>query len=337
MPGGIFIMVLFFFISEGCIRIIWHPHIIGQRLYTRFCVAYSYGFDLEQRIWFKKKDSIYFYPTQYLNFHRQIIPAAKNPNDFRIFTFGGSVSRGLATGNYSFYLEKYLNTENTDHHCSVVNLSADGIGSQRMLLLLKKIFPLKPDLVILHVHGSNEYEDERDSTYREELHSGLNGIILQSRLLVLLKKIFVYISTTGNTTVSDADAEMRANRDPSNRQRWIRTIDHNLSKMIALCNQSKVPVILIGRSDKLEGMHGYASKWTKQINNILKKNTGVETTYFDTPAKFLEVYPESQGKQLLFSDDTHWTRFVHRVIAHELNLFITRLRTGPVLDEGTRK
>jgi lysophospholipase L1-like esterase len=317
-------MVLLFIISEVCIRVIWHPHIIGQRLYTRFDAAYSYGFDSDQALWFKKNDGIYFYPTQYLNFHRQSIPVAKSPNDFRIFTFGGSVSRGLETGNYSYYLEKYLNAEYTDHHWSVINLSADGIGSQRMQFLLEKIFPLKPDLVILHVHGSNEYEDERDSAYRDEIHRGLNGIALQSRLLVLLKKIYVYLTPQDNASVSDADAEITASMDPSNRQRWIQTIDLNLSKMIARCHKWKVPVILVGRAEKLEGIYGYSSRWTIQINTILQKWTGAETTYFDTAAQFLKAYPKAQGKDLLFSDETHWTDYGHKIIAHELQIHIAK-------------
>lgn len=318
-------MVLFFLFFETGVRFFWHPHIIGQRLYTRFAGSYSYGFDEKQRIWFQKKDQIHFYPTQYLNFHQQRIPATKNPNDYRIFTLGGSVSRGMETGNYSYYLQERLNAEMTDRRWAVVNLSADGIGSQRMLLLLKKILALKPDLIILHVHGSNEYEDERDNAYRKEIHSGLNGVVFQSHFLVLLKKIFVYISNLDSSSVSDSDNELNASQNPSNRQRWLETIDCNLSKMIELCTQSDVPVILVGRAEKLEGLHGYVSAGANRINDVLKKNAHAEATYFDTANKFLKTYPQNQGKDLLFIDETHWTEYGHRVIAHELQMHLHRL------------
>lgn len=318
MPHGIIWMVLFFLFLETCLRFFWQPHIIGQRLFTRFECTYSYGFNEKQRIWYKKNDRIYFYPTQYLNFHRQSIAAAKSPNGYRIFTFGGSVSRGLDTGNYSYYLQENLNSESTDNHWAVVNLSADGIGSQRMLLLLRNILPLKPDLIILHVHGSNEYEDERDNAYRKEIHSGLNGIVLQSHLFVLAKKIFDYISDSDNASVSDVDGEVSASRNPSNQQRWLRTIDRNLSKMIELCLQSKVSVILVGRVEKLEGLHGYISSSANHINDILKKNTGAGITYFNTADRFLRTHPQSLGKSLLFNDETHWTEYGHQVIAREL-------------------
>lgn len=318
-------MVLFFLFFETGVRFFWHPHIIGQRLYTRFADSYSYGFDEEQRIWFQKKDQIHFYPTQYLNFHRQRISATKNPNDYRIFTLGGSVSRGMETSNYSYYLQERLNAEKPDRHWAAVNLSADGIGSHRMLLLLKKILPLKPDLIILHVHGSNEYEDERDNAYRKKIHSGLNGVVLQSHLLVLLKKFFVYISNPDSSSVSDSDNELDASQNPSNQQRWLKTIDRNLFKMIELCVQSNVPVILVGRAEKLEGRHGYVSIKANRINDVLKKNAQVEATYFDTANKFLKIYPQNQGKEVLFVDETHWTEYGHQVIAHELQMHLHRL------------
>ncbi len=317
-------MLFFLLFSEAGIRLLWNPHIIGQRLYTRFDDTYNYGFDEKKPLWFEKNDRLYFYPTQYINYHRQSLPAVKKDNEFRIFTFGGSVSRGLETGNYSYYLQEILNAENKNHHWSVLNLSADGIGSQRMLLLLKKILPLKPDLIILHVHGSNEYEDERDNAYRNELHSGLNGAILQSHLFVLVKKIYVYISSSDNPPVSDADNELNASQNPSNQQRWLRAIGLNLSKMLELCAQSNVPVILVGRAEKLEGIHGYASARTCQINNILKKFTGAETIYFDTAEKFQKIQPTAQGKSLLFIDKTHWTEYGHRLIAWELQTHLHR-------------
>lgn len=318
-------MLFFLILSEAGIRLLWNPHIIGQRLYTRFDNTYSYGFDIEKTLWFEKNNNIYFYPTQYINFHQQSLPAFKKNNELRIFTFGGSVSRATATANYSYYLQENLNLSDPNHHWSVINLSADGFGSKRMLLLLKTIFPLKPDLVILHVHGSNEYEDERDDAYSKELHTGLNGIILQSHLLVLLKKTYAYLSATGSPAVSDAENEMIASQSPSNQQRWLNSIDYHLSQMLRLCKQSDIPVILVGRAEKLEGMHGYLSKRADQINKVLKKYTGPNTTYFSTADQFLEAHPKAHGKDLLFSDETHWTERAHRQIAEKLQIHLHRL------------
>ena len=337
IPYGIIWALFFFLLFEICFRLIWHPHIVGQRLYSRFNATYSYGFDEKQKLYYQKDDRIFFYPTQYLDFHQQSIPAEKEQNFHRIFTLGGSVSRGSEADNYSYYLQENLNAENTNHHWSVVNLSADGIGSQRMLLLLKKILPLKPDLVIFHVHGSNEYEDERDNAYRNEIHSGLDGLVLKSHFFVLVKKIYGYLSGPEIQPVSDADAEITASQNPSNQQRWLETIDRNLSKMLKLCAQSKVKVILAGRAERLEGTYGYASAWTKQINNILKNNIGPETMYFDTADKFLKDYPKAQGKDRLFCDETHWTEYGHRIIAHELQGHLHHYFMESILNEGSRQ
>jgi hypothetical protein len=67
------------------------------------------------------------------------------------------------------------NVGSVDRSVRVVNLSAVGIGAERQRLRLEEALGYEPDLVILHVHGSNEYEDYRDHLYLENLHRGSAG------------------------------------------------------------------------------------------------------------------------------------------------------------------
>ena len=99
----------------------------------------------------------------------------------------------------------------------MVNLSAVGIGVERQRLRLEEALGYEPDLVILHVHGSNEYEDYRDHLYLENLHRGLGGLVLQSRFAVLAKKFLsrrFALAETIQVARDTPGGERRAGRDP---------------------------------------------------------------------------------------------------------------------------
>jgi hypothetical protein len=115
---------------------------------------------------------------------------------------------------------------------------------------------------------------------------------------------------------------MIANQDPSNQLRWLNSIDRNLSKMLELCSQLDVPVILVSRAEKLEGRLGFVSTRADQINSIQIKHNGSKVTYFSTNDQFFKVYPHTRGKKLLFEDETHWTDYAHRLIAKQLVNYI---------------
>jgi len=194
IPWGVLWMLLFFVLAEVGTRLLWHPSVVGERVYCRFDTSYNYGYIDDQPHWFEKGDEVVFYPTQYLNYRKQKLAAKKDSTEKRAFVLGGSVSRGAVGSNYSFFLESILNVEMGDGGWTILNLSADGAGSTRMLLLLNRVFQFEPDLIIVHVHGSNEYEDERDERYRQSVNSGVNKLLFHSHFFVLLKKVYSYLS-----------------------------------------------------------------------------------------------------------------------------------------------
>ena len=103
-------MVIIFVILEILTRLLWNPNYIGENLYGRFDPSYNYGYDTERPIFYNKDSLLICYPTQYLNIYKQYLNQIKDKNEFRIFTFGGSVSKGTEDGNYSYFLEKILNS-----------------------------------------------------------------------------------------------------------------------------------------------------------------------------------------------------------------------------------
>ena len=318
LPYGICWMLLFFTILEGSTRILWDPLIIGQRLYTRFDYTYNYGFDANRKLWYKNGGKIVFYPTQYLNFHHQSLLQQKKENEFRIFTFGGSISKGDPENNYSYYLQRILKTKHSENLWTVVNLSADGIGSKRIRLLLEPAIQLQPDLFIIHVHGSNEYEDERDYSYRNELYSGTNGIFLKSYFFVLTKKIFSHLTSFDDSLSSNVENEIEASKDPIKLNRWNGIIDDNIKKIATLSKNHQIPVILVGRAEKNDSTNGFSSSRCIQINTIQKRHTNNAITFFDTASVLSNASDQNYDKNLIFSDNTHLTAYGHQLVAEQL-------------------
>ena len=152
-PAALVIVCLLFILSEMITRLIFKPYIVPENIYTKFSPKYDYGFSEEMPLFYEQDGTLVLYPTPYLAFWKQEMPAEKPENEFRIFTIGCSVSRGELNVNYSTYLQQYLNEAPGERNFRVINCSATGIGSARMKLIFRKILKYQPDLVIVHPHG----------------------------------------------------------------------------------------------------------------------------------------------------------------------------------------
>jgi hypothetical protein len=139
------------------------------------------------------------------------------------------------------------NVGSVDRSVRVVNLSAVGIGAERQRLRLEEALGYEPDLVILHVHGSNEYEDYRDHLYLENLHRGLGGLVLQSRFAVLAKKFLsrrFALAETIQVARDTPGGERRAGRDPEKAALFRATLRRHTEGMLAAMRARKLPVIV---------------------------------------------------------------------------------------------
>ncbi len=107
-----------------------------------------------------------------------------------------------------------------------------------------------PDVLIIHPHGTNEYEDERDARYREQLHRGVNGIFLRSRLVVLIKKTVSEWLDLPGPPKAPKNGEQIAGRDLENRDRWFATLTENIEQFKQLSAEQAVATIYVGRAER---------------------------------------------------------------------------------------
>ena len=182
-------------------------------------------------------------------------------------------------------------------------------------------------LTIIHVHGSNEYEDERDLEYMNAVNSGINKFILHSRLLVILKKAYDKKIAAGNTFEIQVENEQTASRNPANISRWMHKMDSNIAAMIKIAQKHKIPVILVGRAMRDFGSDTFETQRTTDINQVLKKYSLMDNVfYFDTQSVIDKNNPTQIDRLSFFEDSAHWTAYGHKFIASKIAQEISGLK-----------
>jgi len=194
-----------------------------------------------------------------------------------------------------------------------------------MLLRLGKTIAYKPDLLIVHVHGSNEYEDERDRAYKNAVNTGVNKILFSSYLVVILKKIYVHALGPEKFVSFQMDDEGAAIKKEENWQRWNDIMRNNLAEMASITRKHGIPLILMGRTENNSYSEGFESPRAIVINNIIKSFCYKDNIfYFNTPA-IIANRTASERKAIFFTDETHWTAEGHQFIAKELTDYIIKV------------
>jgi len=331
LPRGVTWLLVYFFILEIGVRFLWDPRIIGEQWY-RICPSYDYGYDYTKPLFYGRGGNLTCYPTQYCELYRQSLPGNKTAREFRIFVFGSSVARGTPSCNFPLMVGEELHRGFPRIYWHVNNFSVPGYGSTRMALLLKKAIRYGPDVIIIAVHGSNEYEDERDLAYAKAVNAGFNRILCASHCIVLTKKIFPSLFPSENTLPSTGEDEPAASRKSENLKRWGSSINKNLDDMIAAARARHIPVVLMGRAMRDYGKDPFESARTDTINNSIKNHSrSGDVLYFDTQS-VLSGYipPAGRHNPALFQDTSHLTEEGHRRIARALYELIARhLSAGP--------
>ncbi|MBW2288737.1 MAG: hypothetical protein JRG90_13040 [Deltaproteobacteria bacterium] len=89
--------------------------------------------------------------------------AEKPPGAFRVFVVGGSSAAGVPFGyeqSFAAWLQRRLLVELPEIPIEVVNVSASGFGTQRLLNRVRRLAAFEPDLLIVY-SGHNEFAEAR--------------------------------------------------------------------------------------------------------------------------------------------------------------------------------
>ena len=76
-PYSLIILIFTFLVLEGLTRLVFRPQFIKESIYTKYSPKYDYGFDNNEPLFYKQDNKLILYPTPYLSFWKQELPAAR--------------------------------------------------------------------------------------------------------------------------------------------------------------------------------------------------------------------------------------------------------------------
>jgi len=199
--------------------------------------------------------------SRQLFFGRQEFPATKPENGFRVFCLGGSTVRGrpyTTESAFAKWAEIELSEGDPETRYEFINCGGLSYASYRLTPILKEVLTYDPDLIVIAT-GHNEFLEDR--TYQEIKQRSAARQWIEQRLYSLRT---VTAARKLWDSVSDADDQARPelpdkldtrldhpsgyasyHRDDQWRRDVIRHYRFSLRKMIALCREADVPVVLV--------------------------------------------------------------------------------------------
>ena len=172
---------------------------------------------------------------------------------FRVFVVGDSVTRGSAVeSSYTGQIANIMRARGIPSEC--INLGIGGHGSRRKHLTLLHSLNYKPDLLILHINNSNEFEDEREFKRSTEFNSWHpKNWPMKSRALrriyeMKTEKVFwewIPASIRIKHAQNDADAEVIAMSAAGASERWNELVKKMTGESTRAARSKKIPILLI--------------------------------------------------------------------------------------------
>lgn len=275
------------------------------------------------------------------NMWPQTIPAHKATDTTRVFVIGSSVSRGTRNANYPFLLrDRYQDKRlpNSRHRLELYNLSASGYGIRRKQALFERALRLQPDLIMIHLDGSNEFEDERESNTANQYQGYSRPAEWPMKLWHFRffaqrrteKLVWRYLPREArkDTVANDADLELASSNDAASQARWRQRLDEHIGQMAERANASGVPLVFIIRGEYNAGHLEKARRvkpgdFEDDLSRFLLKTA---QKYRNPRVRIIRLGQVFSGAGLppheyapLFADSVHLSLAGHRVVAGYLD------------------
>ena len=212
-------------------------------------------------------------------FRPQSFPVNPAEGVFRVFVVGDSVTRGSSVeSSYTGQMAEILEANGIPSEC--INLGIGGHGARRKYLTLVHSLNYKPDLVVLHINNSNEFEDEREYKRSREFATWHpRNWPMKSRALrrvyeMKTEKVFwkwIPASIRVKHAKNDADAEMIATSAAGALGRWNQLVDKITSESTQTALEKQIPILLITQAYNMENFENGRSLEDKGLDNIAKK------------------------------------------------------------------
>lgn len=289
------------------------PHDVSGR--------FSYGFDREAGF-VEAGDTIQLVRAGGRRFHPQTFSRRPLPDCLRIAVIGDSVPRGPNLREaYPGQLQEILRSQGIQ--AEVINLAIPGFGVRRSHLVVEKILPYEPNIIILHLNDSNEYEDEREYRRAQEFqgwhprHWLMKSFILARAYEIKTEKLqwrLLPEIIRQQNMLNDADAELQAAMDESLYQVWRQRVWQTTGQSVALIRERGVPIILVTQASWQPGGSGPGELNDRGLDALAQSLAGPGVQILS----MAQVFAGQDAGPRYFVDSAHLTLVGHRRLAEAL-------------------
>lgn len=225
---------------------------------------FEYGYNPASGFEEKKDGTVHLVRAGGRRFRPQSFALKKPDGAFRIMVIGDSVPRGSSLeGAYAYRVGELLRVQGIQ--AESFNLAVAGYGARRNQFVLRQALKYQPSLVILHLNGSNEFEDERDWQRAQEFKSWhprnwpMKSLLLRRLHEMKTERVFwrwLPQEIRSEGAANDAGDEIAAAHDPEKTRRWKDLVREKTAEDVALARQAQVPLLLLTQARRERGPDG---------------------------------------------------------------------------------
>ncbi len=200
-----------------------------------------------------------------LFFRPDSFTAKKDPKEFRVFCLGGSTVQGRPFSietSFGTWLELGLQAADPGRRFEVVNCGGISYASYRLVPILSEVLQYAPDLILIYT-GQNEFLEDRTYDHIKTMP----GVVAEPleflsrlRTFVFLREGYLHLTghhppsppedrpllkTEVDALLDHAGGLAQYHRDEAWRRGVIAHFSHSLGRMVGMCRDAGVPLILI--------------------------------------------------------------------------------------------
>jgi hypothetical protein len=277
----------------------------------------SFGYEPESGIVEHEDGRVEFLRSWGRRFYDQVITAEPSESVHRIFTLGDSVPRGkTAERSYAGLLGQGLAAAGAP--AESLNLAIPGYGSRRIQIIASRTARYQPDLVILHLNSSNEYEDERDLARYQSLQSwhprnwlSKSKVIQKLRQQKTEKLLWRYLPARALELSGGADSatEQTVNSDPQKQKEWLERTSEVTRETVTNLRAEGIRVLIVSQCRQMDGklvIH-------EGLEEIAQSMVGDGVRHFAMSGVFT-----NENAAVHFADGSHLRPSGHEILAQAL-------------------
>jgi len=206
--------------------------------------------------------------------------ARKAPSEYRIFCLGGSTVQGrpfAVETSFTTWLELNLQLAEPTRTWQAVNCGGVSYASYRLVPILREVLAYQPDLIILYT-GHNEFLEDRQYAHLRDIPAVVAWpweLAARTRTYHLVREAYLRLSGSPRSRaaadrpiLSDeteamldyADGLSRYHRDEPWRRGVIEHFRYNLARMVRLCGQANVELLLVNPASNLRDCPPFKSQ-----------------------------------------------------------------------------